>query len=108
MLLNFPWAEKWAFTNAIVHTIMYYHFTFRLPKWTRPMITLLQIIQFVLGFVMHTYAITLECAVPLYTNRYLEFLTPFVIVGVYLIYFIRFFVHTYFYNTPSTTTKIKM
>ncbi|CAF3982099.1 unnamed protein product [Adineta steineri] len=44
--MNFPGAEKSGMLlNGFVHTLMYYHFAFRLPKFLRPLITTLQIVQ---------------------------------------------------------------
>ena len=45
-VMNLPGGEKSGMLfNGFVHTLMYYHFAFRLPKLLRPIITSLQIVQ---------------------------------------------------------------
>jgi hypothetical protein len=82
---NFPGPEKSGMLlNGFVHTIMYYHYAFRLPKFMRPLITGFQIVQ--LAVVTSFYHIT-----PTYVSRFanfpkehlLEFLIPYSLVSLF-------------------------
>ena len=46
VIQNFPGAEKSGMLlNGFVHTLMYAHYAWRLPRWARPLITGAQIVQ---------------------------------------------------------------
>jgi len=89
--------------NLIVHTIMYTYFAFaameyRFPTWMRESITLLQVLQMVLGllFVIHNiyycnfHPFNLTCAFLMYLS--------------YLILFVHFFYESYI--SPSASQKL--
>ena len=97
--LNFPGSEKGLYLNAAVHAIMYYHFAFRLPKFVRPFITLFQLAQFAIAFATHAYTVSVPCNQGRRGSG-LEAAFPFWLVGVYVLYFIRFFYTTYVAPRP--------
>jgi Ca2+/Na+ antiporter len=94
---NFPSTEKSGMLfNGFVHTLMYYHYAFRLPKFMRPLITFAQIVQLVT--VTGIWHLTpKECA--LYESypkeHFVEFLLPYAMVPVYAIFFVKFFIESY-------------
>ncbi|CAF0814628.1 unnamed protein product [Adineta steineri] len=105
-VMNFPGAEKSGMLmNGFVHTLMYYHFAFRLPKFLRPFITTLQIIQ--LFTVMYIWSI-----VPKSCQAYKHFLDenvfeyyfPSALVPIYCLFFIKFFMEQYL---VSSSKKMK-
>ncbi len=101
--LNFPSGEKGSYLNAFIHALMYYHFAFKLPKFMRPVITTLQIIQFLIVISVYAYGIYMPCNQG--KGGALEMYLPFFLVGTYLVYFIRFFISTYLISTrPSKKT----
>jgi len=94
---SFPVTEKAGLLlNGLVHSFMYYHFVFRLPRFTRPLLTGIQIIQ----LVVVTLA-WIDCsrlcvdAITFRKNHPLEFAIPFLLVPVYFLFFIKFFVEQY-------------
>jgi hypothetical protein len=91
--LNFPGSEKASYINAGVHVIMYYHFAYKLPLCMRPLITLVQITQFAVLITLHVYTIGLPCNQG--RGGALEAYLPLIIVGIYMVYFVRFFYHAY-------------
>ena len=86
--LNFPGGEKASYLNAAVHSIMYYHFAYKLPKFVRPFITAFQILQFLTSIISYAHTVTHPCNQD--RGGVLEKSIPFVLVGVYLLYFVRF------------------
>jgi hypothetical protein len=97
LVVNFPGTEKCGLLlNGGVHTLMYWHYAWRLPRWARPLITAAQIAQLV--FVTWAWWVTpSRCAqyadFPL--RHPLEFTAPFLMVPVYTLFFLEFFVRTY-------------
>jgi hypothetical protein len=94
---SFPVTEKAGLLlNGLVHSLMYYHFAFRLPRFIRPILTGIQIIQ----LVVVTLA-WIECsrvcvdAITFRKNHPIEFVIPFLLVPVYILFFIIFFVEQY-------------
>ena len=105
-VMDFPGTEKSGMLiNGFVHTLMYYHFAFRLPKFLRPIITTLQIVQLITVIYMWC---TVPSACPAYSSfpreHRLEFLLPGALVPVYCLFFLKFFIEQY---VLSTSTKIE-
>lgn len=114
-VMNLPGTEKSGMLlNGFVHSIMYYHFAFRLPRFMRPLITASQIVQ--LAAVTWFWGeIPSRCpAYAGYPNQHpWEFAVPYLCVPVYLLFFIKFFYDKYCSkkaskneatSTPSSTT----
>ena len=97
LVVNFPSTEKLGMLlNGFVHTLMYYHFAFRLPACMRPVITAAQIVQLV--FVTWAWWVTprvcpAHAAFP--SEQPLEFAAPFLMVPVYTLFFLEFFARSY-------------
>lgn len=94
---NFAGAEKTGLLlNGFVHTLMYAHFSWRLPKPLRPIITFAQIVQLAFGTWMWHIAPSMCPAYAPFPAAYpIEFIIPYVLVPVYLAFFIKFFFETY-------------
>ncbi|CAF0996711.1 unnamed protein product [Adineta ricciae] len=95
--MNFPGGEKGSvFFNGLVHTLMYYHFAFRLPKFFRPVLTAIQIVQLITATYVW-YIVPNVC--PKYRDfpakHPLEFIIPFALVPVYCLFFFKFFIQHY-------------
>jgi hypothetical protein len=104
LVMNFPSTEKAGMLlNGAVHTIMYAHYAWRLPKWARPLITLAQIVQLVYCTWLW-YVTPLVCsAFASFPNSHpLEFVAPFFMVPVYTIFFLHFFWTSYIVSAAST------
>jgi len=102
-VMNFPSGEKnGLLLNGFVHTLMYYHFAFRLPKLFRPMITILQIIQ--LFTVTYIWRVVPNLC-PLYkefpSENFLEYLVPHALVPVYSLFFLKFFIEQYLLSSSK-------
>ena len=103
LVMMFPGTEKSGMLlNGFVHTLMYYHFAFRLPKFLRPLITALQILQ-LMAVTYVWYRITDAC--PQYDsfpreNRW-EYWTPYALVPVYSLFFFKFFIEQYLLRSPK-------
>lgn len=97
---NFPGAEKSGMLlNGFVHTLMYYHYAFRLPKILRPLITSAQIAQLVT--VTYFWNITPQtCASKqdFPSEHFIIYLIPYALVPVYTIFFVIFFFEKYLYK----------
>jgi hypothetical protein len=105
-VMNLPGAEKSGILlNGFVHTLMYYHFAFRLPRIIRPVITLLQIVQLMAS--TYIWHITPDYC-PRYKHfpkqNFLEFLMPYALVPVYCLFFVKFFIEQY---VLSSSNKVK-
>ena len=94
---SFPVTEKSGLLlNAAVHALMYYHFAFRLPRFLRPLMTGIQIVQ----LVVVTYA-WIDCAricdeaISYKRDFPLDFWAPAFTVPVYIVLFMKFFVEQY-------------
>jgi hypothetical protein len=97
VIMNKPPTEKSGLLmNGFVHSLMYYHFGFRLPMMFRPIITFAQILQ--LASSTTFWDITRQSC-PAYASfreeHFIEFCVPYLFVPVYLIFFIRFFFEQY-------------
>lgn len=94
---NFAGAEKTGLLlNGFVHTLMYAHFAWRLPRPLRPIITAAQIVQLALGTWMWHVAPSICPAYASFPASYpIEFVIPYLLVPVYLAFFVKFFVESY-------------
>uniref|UniRef100_A0A0A9X3E3 Elongation of very long chain fatty acids protein n=1 Tax=Lygus hesperus TaxID=30085 RepID=A0A0A9X3E3_LYGHE len=104
VVMNAPGTERLGMLmNGFVHTLMYFHYAFRLPKPLRPLITIFQIIQLVLA-TYYWYVIGEVCPACIQhkMDHPIEYLIPYACVPVYCIFFIRFFFSEYiFKKSPS-------
>lgn len=107
IVTNFPGTEKSGMIfNGFVHTLMYYHYAFRLPKAVRPIITALQLVQ--LGTVTYFWHVTPSTcsAYTKFPQVYtIEFLLPYAMVPVYGIFFVRFFLQSYVFKKANKNGK---
>ncbi|CAF0821798.1 unnamed protein product [Rotaria sordida] len=105
-VMNFPGGEKSGMLlNGFVHTVMYYHFAFRLPKFLRPIITTLQIIQLLMvTYIWHIVPRLCLKYKQFPNENFLEFLLPYALVPVYCLFFFKFFIEQYLI---SSTKKVK-
>ncbi|CAF3633002.1 unnamed protein product [Rotaria socialis] len=96
-VMNFPGGEKSGMLlNGFVHTLMYYHFAFRLPKLLRPIITTLQIIQLItVTYIWHVVPTVCSSYKHFPKRSFLEFLLPYALVPVYSLFFFKFFIEQY-------------
>lgn len=104
--MSLPGTEKIGLLlNGFVHTLMYYHYAFRLPRWARPLITIAQIIQLFLGTLSHHINITTCKEYTGYIEAHpFDYTIPYFFVPVYLGAFIRFFWQTYI-SKPAAAPK---
>lgn len=97
LVTNYPGTERFGMLlNGFVHTLMYYHFAYRLPLWARPLITAAQIVQLIIVTVIWS-------VIPfnnggcsgLYASFALDnpvtYAVPYALVPVYLLFFLRFY-----------------
>ncbi len=99
-VMNFPSTERSGMLmNGFVHFLMYAHYAFRLPKWFRPIITALQLLQLVtVTYLWHITPST--CGAPFDsfpTDHPIEHFTPYTLVPVYTLFFLHFFVRQYIF-----------
>mmetsp|Transcript_8347 Transcript_8347/g.13066 ORF Transcript_8347/g.13066 Transcript_8347/m.13066 type:complete len:287 (+) Transcript_8347:253-1113(+) len=105
-VMNLPGAEKFGMMlNGGVHMLMYSHYWRSWPKALVPAITVLQIAQ--LAFVTYAYTVNpSECpAAPFTTGpqkHFLEFVTAYGMVPVFLAFFINFFVKRFILGSKSS------
>jgi hypothetical protein len=105
-VMNAPGTEKSGMLmNGFVHTLMYYHFAFRLPKAFRPLITFAQILQLSSATYFH-YAIPSICPVhaAFPSTHPWEHLVPYLMVPVYCLFFIKFFFEQYVFTKKEAKT----
>lgn len=94
---SFPVTEKAGMLlNGAVHALMYYHFAYRLPRFMRPILTGIQIVQ-LLTVTWFWIDCSNKCAgAKNYREQYqIEFAIPFALVPVYILLFVKFFVEQY-------------
>jgi len=89
--------------NGFVHSLMYYHYAFRLPMFVRPLITGAQIIQLMTGTFIWS-EVSRNCAAysDFLQREPFAYLVPYLFVPVYLLFFIRFFAEQYICKKPRT------
>lgn len=107
LVTNFPGAEKCGMLlNGFVHTLMYYHFAYRLPKIFRPLITALQIVQLItVTYVWHEIPTVCVDFENYPRDNFAEYLTPYGLVPVYCLFFFKFFIEQYLLPTSSKSKK---
>ncbi|CAF4286616.1 unnamed protein product [Rotaria sordida] len=98
--MNFPGGEKSGMLlNGFVHTVMYYHFAFRLPKFLRPIITTLQIIQLlIVTYIWHIVPRLCLKYKQFPNENFLEFLLPYALVPVYCLFFLNFLLNNILFH----------
>ena len=105
-VMNLPGPEKGGMLlNGFVHVLMYYHFAFRLPKFFRPLITGLQIVQLLtLTYMWHIVPSLCPNYRHFSRQHLIIFLIPYALVPVYCLFFFKFFIEQYLL---SSSEKIK-
>jgi hypothetical protein len=105
-VMNLPGPEKAGMLlNGFVHVLMYYHFAFRLPKFLRPIITALQILQLMaLTYIWHIVPDVCPDYRQFRREHLIEFLIPYALVPVYCLFFLKFFIEQYL-RSPSEKVK---
>lgn len=100
---NFPGTEKSGMLmNGFVHTLMYYHYAFRLPKFMRPLITAAQIVQLVtVTYIWHITPQSCQDHSQFPKDHLVEFLIPYGFVPVYTIFFVKFFAEAYLFPSKK-------
>lgn len=109
LIENFPGLEKSGMLmNGFVHSLMYYHYAFRLPKVMRPLITAAQIAQLVSStWFWHITPATCPALAYYPQEHFAEFCFPYVFVPVYTLFFLKFFYETYIAVQPDRDQKKK-
>lgn len=94
---NFPGTEKAGMLlNGFVHTLMYYHYAFRLPRAVRPFITASQIVQLVtVTYMWHVAPTICPANADFPKEHFWEFAFPYLFVPVYCVFFVKFFFESY-------------
>lgn len=107
LVTNFPGTEKCGMLlNGFVHSLMYYHFAFRLPAWARPLITATQIAQLVFVTMIWHWTPGTCGGLSAWPKMYpVEFILPYFMVPVYAIFFVKFFVESYFFRSRSSSSR---
>ena len=97
LIVNTPSTEKSGlFYNGFVHTLMYAHYAWRLPKPFRPVITAAQIVQLAVAtWMWHISPATCPAFASFPAADPIAFIGPYALVPVYLAFFLQFFVTTY-------------
>lgn len=87
---------------------MYYHYAFRLPKAFRPFITFSQIIQLAVGTLSwgYNYEACSEYA-GLRDNKPITYWSLWAFVPIFLLFFVRFFIQTYFPSKSAAPVEKK-
>jgi hypothetical protein len=97
IVTSFPGSLKGGLLlNGGVHTLMYAHYAWRLPKPLRPIITISQILQ--LAFLTWQWHVTPQMCPQFssYPEKHpVEFVLPYLMVPVFLVLFLKFFVDSY-------------
>ena len=105
IITNFPGAEKCGMLlNGFVHTLMYYHYAYRLPKFLRPVITTFQILQLsTVTYLWRDIPKVCEAYADFPRRHSAEFFIPYALVPVYILFFLKFFFEQYL--LPSSKKK---
>jgi len=96
LVCNLPGSAKTAMLlNGGVHTLMYAHYAWPFPKAIVPLITIAQLAQ--LFYVTYLWTVTPATCGGRYANFFSEhpwdFWTPYAMVPVYIVFFLRFFIN---------------
>jgi len=94
---NFAGTEKSGMLmNGFVHTLMYGHYAFRLPRVFRPFITAAQVVQLASStWLWHVTPQLCPAYASFHKEHPVEFLVPYLLVPVYLAFFLQFFYEQY-------------
>jgi len=103
IIFNFP-SGIFAYINCFIHTLMYLHYAHP-SKFVRPIMTSLQIIQFLIMIGTHTYTWWTACH-PAPQLYFYEFLFALFVCTSYLVLFLNFYVQQYV-KPPRTTSAPK-
>lgn len=100
VVFNFP-SGAFAYINCFIHTLMYLHYAHP-RRFFRPIMTTLQIVQFlvVIGIHLYTYFAGCHPSVDLY---FTEYLIDLFLCSSYLVLFINFYLQQYI--KPRNTKK---
>ena len=101
VVFNFP-SGAFAYINCFIHTLMYLHYAHP-SKFARPIMTSLQILQFIVMIGIHVYTYASGCH-PAPTLYFPEFLCDLILCLSYLILFINFYLQQYT-SKPSASKK---
>lgn len=91
--------------NALIHFVMYAHYFKPFPKRFRPLITQMQIAQFLLSIYLHSAIYFQFDCDQLVRSHWIEYLTPYLLVGTYLVLFLNFYATQYLWNKASGKPK---
>lgn len=96
-VMNFAGAEKSGMLlNGFVHTLMYAHYAWRLPKALRPLITAAQLVQLAgVTWLWHATPALCPAYADFHVRHPVEFAVPYALVPVYLAFFLHFFYVSY-------------
>ena len=86
--------------NVIVHSIMYLHYAIRaygirLPTWTSQIVTVLQLLQMLVGIVCNLVAIRVVMRGEPCMMNWNAFNLAMIMYGSYAVLFLNFFIHRY-------------
>lgn len=92
--------------NGFVHSLMYYHYAFRLPRFLRPIITICQIIQLLtVTWLWHIVPTTCVNFRHFPVDHFYENIIPYTMVPVYTIFFMKFFFQQYILQADFSKQK---
>mmetsp|Transcript_12863 Transcript_12863/g.24968 ORF Transcript_12863/g.24968 Transcript_12863/m.24968 type:complete len:273 (-) Transcript_12863:1264-2082(-) len=91
--------------NAFIHFVMYAHYYRPFPKQFRPMITQLQIIQFIFSVIIHTSIYAQYDCDPHVHTHFWEYITPYLFVIPYLVLFLNFYIRQYVLRPTAPKEK---
>ncbi len=96
--------------NLCVHTLMYGYFAlraarFRVPRFVQQAITLLQLIQMIVGCIVNVIAYQYKQDGYICMTSYSNIIFSLVLYGAYMILFAHFFYSSYFQKGMSKSTK---
>jgi hypothetical protein len=108
LIENFPGlCKSGMLMNGFVHSLMYYHYAFRLPKFMRPIITAAQLAQLISStWFWHVTPDVCPDLAYYRAEHFLEFCFPYVFVPVYTLFFMKFFYETYI-KAPAPSSEKK-
>ena len=96
----------YCFINCIVHFFMYLHYAHP-QRWARPLLTSLQIVQFVVVISQHTYALfNPQSCFDVFPHFLDWFFLQFIVVGFFFL-FLWFFYVEYLRPTPRALRPSK-
>lgn len=96
--------------NLCVHTVMYGYFAFRaarlpLPRFVQPMITVLQLIQMIIGCLINIIAFQYKREGYFCLTSYDNIIVSLILYAAYLLLFAQFFYANYFQKGTNKNKK---